>query len=904
MKFVRYIILNLLLCISLCAVAQKRGGDVMLTVLYRSGVQLSGQKLHSAVVKGSGSAEYLYRLHGAFAVLKQKGDTVKQVLSGDDGVCVFKNIPSGDYSLEISHYGYETYVTNFEHSSGQSTIEAILSENTQFLEAIKVKGDIPLILRKGDTLVVNPLAVETPVGAAAIEIIKQVPGIEITEDGGMTVFGEQLARSYVGGTTLFGTGVLTALKNLDADLVKNIEFYDEEQYMGAVNGAGRRKKVKVMNIETTKTLLSSVTGHLFAGVGKDIDRADDKVRFKSGASLNLFNSKIIINSSAHFNNVGLYSTNADYLNGLLSARNNGEKRLAAASVQVEKNFGDPYNGGSSLLLGYSYNHDDSKNLTLTEKVYFASGSLSNRTYTSQQQNNSINNSHNVSAEWRGFGPKKKTFYNFTHSMNFQQNSSNVWSDMLEKRGGENILSVADSSMLDSDLWSVSENLLVLSQKIDLSANLTFGKNDGSSLRKIDERGTERVFESSPVGENLVANARLGFTLFKNTRGVLSVNYDRQSRKQLRYDITQQPAVFDPINSLNYSTNNWNNAIEINSSWLTKKKDDSKMVKSNTVSLRLKQTLVNDFNRLKGKDFSRSFYTPECDIRLYYNNFGLSYNLSASVPYVEQLRDYVDDTNPLYLRTGNPDLKASFSHTMDIRYDKGVSYHDVSFMSISLSGTVRQNAVVPYTVYEDGVTLESYRNVKSDRSLAFSLNYGTRFPGIKTKLDLFIRGAYNSKYSYVKEDLNRTDSYNANLAFSTNTSFRNVTLTLNSTTGYSASDNSHMARYDYFNQTLKAVLNVTLLKRFYLNGAYNFIFNMPTGNTQGILNRNNIFNAAAGINLFKGRLKAGFSIFDIFDSSTDFSTMLYSDYIQNTWTPSFGRYWSFDLVFNLRANKFQ
>ncbi|MBQ5803179.1 MAG: hypothetical protein IIW25_03000, partial [Bacteroidales bacterium] len=97
---------------------------------------------------------------------------------------------------------------------------------------------------------------------------------------------------------------------------------------------------------------------------------------------------------------------------------------------------------------------------------------------------------------------------------------------------------------------------------------------------------------------------------------------------------------------------------------------------------------------------------------------------------------------------------------------------------------------------------------------------------------------------------------------------------------------------------------TILKVWYLTAAYNFVFNKPTGNTAGILNRNNILNAATGVNLFKGRLKAGISVFDIFNSSTDFSTMLYSDYIQNSWTATFGRYISFDVVFNLRKSRFK
>ena len=170
--------------------------------------------------------------------------------------------------------------------------------------------------------------------------------------------------------------------------------------------------------------------------------------------------------------------------------------------------------------------------------------------------------------------------------------------------------------------------------------------------------------------------------------------------------------------------------------------------------------------------------------------------------------------------------------------------------------------------------------------------------------MFLLGSYSNKYSYVKEQLNETDTYSAQLMLAANTSLKWLNLSLHSSTGYSSSSNSLRDNYNYFNQSLKATLNFTILKVWYLTGAYNFILNKPTGNTQGILNRNNILNAATGLNLFKGRLKAGVSVFDIFDSSTDFSTMAYSDYIQNTWTPSFGRYWSFDLVFNLRANKFQ
>ncbi|MBQ8645806.1 MAG: hypothetical protein IJ476_05480, partial [Bacteroidales bacterium] len=81
------------------------------------------------------------------------------------------------------------------------------------------------------------------------------------------------------------------------------------------------------------------------------------------------------------------------------------------------------------------------------------------------------------------------------------------------------------------------------------------------------------------------------------------------------------------------------------------------------------------------------------------------------------------------------------------------------------------------------------------------------------------------------------------------------------------------------------------------------FNMPVDGTRGVINRDNILNVSTGANLLKSRLKIGFSVFDIFNSSSSFKTMQYADYVQNNWTRMFGRYYSVDIFFNLRKHKF-
>lgn len=60
--------------------------------------------------------------------------------------------------------------------------------------------------------------------------------------------------------------------------------------------------------------------------------------------------------------------------------------------------------------------------------------------------------------------------------------------------------------------------------------------------------------------------------------------------------------------------------------------------------------------------------------------------------------------------------------------------------------------------------------------------------------------------------------------------------------------------------------------------------------------------SGGLRLFKGKLNIDLTVYDIFNKSTNFKSMMYSDYVQNSWTPTFGRYWSFNVSYKFRSTK--
>ncbi|NLN83522.1 MAG: hypothetical protein GX138_04075, partial [Firmicutes bacterium] len=41
-------------------------------------------------------------------------------------------------------------------------------------------------------------------------------------------------------------------------------------------------------------------------------------------------------------------------------------------------------------------------------------------------------------------------------------------------------------------------------------------------------------------------------------------------------------------------------------------------------------------------------------------------------------------------------------------------------------------------------------------------------------------------------------------------------------------------------------------------------------------------------------------YDLFNNNTRFKSEVMADYLQNRWTPSFGRYWSFNLSYTINS----
>lgn len=297
-------------------------------------------------------------------------------------------------------------------------------------------------------------------------------------------------------------------------------------------------------------------------------------------------------------------------------------------------------------------------------------------------------------------------------------------------------------------------------------------------------------------------------------------------------------------------------------------------------------------------------------RLFMNalkSFNYTYSTSAILPSVEQIRQQVDDSNPLYLVAGNKDIKQPYKHYLDfmltlppvtLRWSTTITQNSIvqkqSFFSDETVLTDYYNYIAPkYS------TLTTYVNTNGVVTSSLSAAYDVLLNKIKSRLQLKFSGDYNRFLSYLYEKENVTNNYGTSLEMTFSTHFSKIfRIKLNSGSSYNYSHNSIKDSYKYLRNNTKLTVEWNFLERCYLNTLYKFSTYKSFGTN--ISYTTNICNIATGMRFFKNKLDIGFSVFDLFNRSVDFKTTMFSDYIQNTWTPTFGRYWSVNAVFKFDA----
>ncbi|MBR1869280.1 MAG: carboxypeptidase-like regulatory domain-containing protein, partial [Bacteroidales bacterium] len=284
-----------------------------------------------------------------------------QLLSGKDSTLVdgvvtdadgqFK-LPclSGDYILKISVIGLHPVFRDIHKPLSKNDLDlgAIqMSSSAIFLESAVIAAKAPPVTVIEDTVVYNAAAFRVAEDASLGELLKKIPGLEISGST-VTLHGKQVKKLLVGGRKFFGGDVKAGLKNISADMVENIRAYEMESDMTRLTGVDDGEEEPVLDITMKRGVMNNWRNRVALGGG-----TSERYMARVNATRMAKNDQISVVANLH--NTGDEDVTKVTANNIVGNGSRGETSQSEAGLTFSKKGGNTEIGGSFIYNGSDRN---------------------------------------------------------------------------------------------------------------------------------------------------------------------------------------------------------------------------------------------------------------------------------------------------------------------------------------------------------------------------------------------------------------------------------------------------------------------------------------------------------------------------------------------------------------------
>ncbi|WP_298895675.1 outer membrane beta-barrel protein [uncultured Psychroserpens sp.] len=706
---------------------------------------------------------------------------VTYTISDKDGKFELVNETYDDkLNLFIDYVGYQTYVKKILIDKERIDLQTIELKISNTLDEVVIKSRAPITVKK-DTLEFNVASFKTKKDANVEDLLKQLPGVEVDEEGKIKVNGKDVNKILVNGKPFFGDDPTITTRNLTKDIIEKVQITDTKSKSEAFSGEEGDKENKTINLTIKEENNKGVFGRVAAGAGTD-------ERYELAGMVNLFDNDRRISVLAGGNNTNSPGFSFGEIqkmfgnSGGFSVRSNGSFNISGRSFgggqgittsqNAGANYADQLTENIEVTADYFYSGSDSENETLTQRENI----LPDSRFFSDSRSRSVNDGQNHSANL-GFDIEVDSTFLININPSFRWSTSNTSFSQDEETRDEND-DLTNQSTTGSFVQSNAQNFAT-----DLDLTKRFGNNGAflkfefyNSINKNDSDDflTSETNFFNTADDDIIRDQftdsetenktlRLSSTYrlpLKAKELFLDFQYSFRDEKRTnlrstfdRDDVTNLYEDFNFDLSTDFQYFNQENTPSIK---LTLRKEKwSTSITSSYV-----------FRTLENKDFLR----PELSLKRNFqaiqlrSNFNYrfspkssmfsGYSLNNSPPNLSQLQPFQDVSNPLNTITGNPNLEPTNRHRLYMGYNSfdfqkktGVySYASINFTN---------NQVVSRTIV-DPETLKrttTYANVNGNYNAFGNINYSKSFKAdsLRTiKYDIGVSASYNRNINFNNE----------------------------------------------------------------------------------------------------------------------------------------------------------
>ena len=150
-------------------------------------------------------------------------------------------------NLYISYIGYQTHFQAIKLDKDVLNLGKINLKSSNALDEIVIKSQAPITIKK-DTLEFNVSSFKTKKDANVEDLLKELPGVEIDEEGKIKVNGKEVNKILVNGKPFFGNDPTITTRNLTKDIVEKIQILDTKSKDQAFTGETSDGENKTVNL--------------------------------------------------------------------------------------------------------------------------------------------------------------------------------------------------------------------------------------------------------------------------------------------------------------------------------------------------------------------------------------------------------------------------------------------------------------------------------------------------------------------------------------------------------------------------------------------------------------------------------------------------------------------------------
>ena len=635
------------------------------------------------------------------------------------------------YILKFQHPNYETAFANFEMKQiskrrqdvegpkvyMKKTVQADYFEGGSIDEVVVKATKVKMVWR-GDTLVFNANAFNVPDGSMLDGLIKQLPGVELKDNGEIFVNGKKIDNLTLNGADFFKGKNKIMLENLPYFTVKSVEVYkkqtEENKYLG-INDED--KKEYTMDVILKREYNIGGSANIEAGYGTD-ERYKIKgfgLRFSDRTRAIFFGGLNNINETMEFD-----AEESEYTDKTSLSGDNHFKQVGGQFVYQAPEDKLTY----AAEVNATWNNDFSENRNQSETYLNGASTfgLSESTGRSKLSSFSLKNTLRATGKFRLYSTA-------TLGYSHRNYESDGWS-----------VSTADAVMKDSinSSWyrsrSKSDQLYgngygYLAYRLPsgdaftftLQSNFSRSYNPVSSslnhytyhkLGTVDHR--DRRTESPGYSYNYQGNLSFNYLATKNVRITPSVGLGRSDYNSDRHEYLRDSIdyLFDAMNSYGQRTQTLDRRAGLSINFDTKfKKWYLNLYASLSTNFERQQMSYDSEPLTTSLTRHYTLWSPNVFFFLtsmdQKHDFTVQYYMWPSTPSVTDLIDRPITSDPMNIFLGNPDLKKSEEHILYANYRLRNDSIDQT-IRVSFDASFTHNAQSRGYTYDTTTGVRTYR----------------------------------------------------------------------------------------------------------------------------------------------------------------------------------------------------